>query len=500
MQNGLNRKLLLLAVFLTAFLAVIIIRKMQNGESILDIISGNSPTESTKNKNYTLQKKPSLEKKDIKTLIAFDRECATLVHAVIPSVVSINTNGIRNERRYDVWGRTWLQPRAVQSQGSGVIVTKEGHVLTNYHVIKGNPQIKITMHDGSVHPAKIIGADPTVDIAVIQILDKGPFKPLKFGDSSKLEVGNLVFAIGSPFGLGESVTNGIISAKKRSFSDTQVDLLQTSAAINPGNSGGPLINVQGEIIGINSRIYSSDKKNPGFQGISFAIPSNAAQKTLRRILNQGVLARGFLGMALADIDAFSRKELDYPYPTGVRILGLAPNGPAMQAGLHTNDVVIEFNKVKVTNSRQLIALIQQGKPKTKVPLTIWRDHKIINITATLGDADEFNQQILKLKEAKTRQSVNALNLIKSVGLTIRNPNAKEKIEGVRGVVIEQISPKSPLKGQVLMGDQIIELNGKIVIDARDFYTRFVKSLTFKTTELSIIRGDIVVKLTIAPTK
>jgi len=175
MQNGLNRKLLLLAVFLSAFLAVIIIRKVQNGESILEIISGNTPTEQGKNKNYTLQKKPSLDKKDIKTLIAFDRECATLVHAVIPSVVSINTNGIRNERRYDVWGRTWLQPRAVQSQGSGVIVTKEGHVLTNYHVIKGNPQIKITMHDGSVHPAKMQRIQTNIEklfgYAEIQLLD-----------------------------------------------------------------------------------------------------------------------------------------------------------------------------------------------------------------------------------------------------------------------------------------------------------------------------------------
>ena len=169
-----------------------------------------------------------------------------------------------------------MQPRAVQGQGSGVIVTEEGHVLTNHHVIQGTPRIRLTMHDGSIHSARVIGTDPAVDIAVLKIDSKGPFIPLKFGESSKIEVGNTVFAIGSPFGLGTSVTEGKISAKKRPFSDSQVDLLQTSAAINPGNSGGPLINILGEIVGINSRIYSTNRDSPSFQGIGFAIPSNAA--------------------------------------------------------------------------------------------------------------------------------------------------------------------------------------------------------------------------------
>lgn len=245
MKNGLNRFLILLAVFFTAFLVVILVRKAQVGENLLDIFKGRQHAQSLGNDTYTLRKNPAVDRNDIQTLSAINRESAALIRAVVPSVVSIDTSGVRHERRRDSWGRTWLQPRAVQGQGSGVIVSEEGHILTNHHVVKGNPRIQLTMHDGSVHSASIIGAAPTVDIAVLKIDSPGKFIPLKFGDSEKASVGNIVFAIGSPYGLGETVTDGIISAKKRSFSDSQVDLLQTSAAVNPGNSGGPLINIRG---------------------------------------------------------------------------------------------------------------------------------------------------------------------------------------------------------------------------------------------------------------
>jgi len=441
MQNGLNRLLILLAIFCTAFLAVIIGRKVQNGEDVLTILKGSNSNAETNTPNYTLRQTPAIPMRDVATLDAINRESAELVHAVVPSVVSIDTSGVRNERRRDSWGRTWVQPRAVQGQGSGVIVTEEGHVLTNYHVIKGNPNIRITLHGGKVLTAKVIGFDPTVDIAVLKIDAPGPFTPLKFGNSAKIEVGNTVFAIGSPFGLGETVTNGIISAKKRSFSDSQVDLLQTSAAINPGNSGGPLVNIHGEIVGINSRIYSSDKANPGFQGISFAIPSNAALKTMQNILAQGRLIRGFLGMALENMSPLTRQQFNYTAPGGVRILGLAPDAPAIKAGLLQNDIIINFNGENVDSSRQLITLIQKCKIGNRVTLEIWRDGSRQTVTSIIGDAHQFNLRLLGQQGSSSPQHKGDTKaVLKAIGLMVRDPSPEEVSQGINGVVIEKILP------------------------------------------------------------
>jgi S1-C subfamily serine protease len=495
MQHALSRFLILLAVFCTAFLTVTVVRKVGNGESVLALLQGQQAAE---NHRYTLRKDPSITSRKVKTLDAINRESADLIHAVVPSVVSINTQGVRNERRRDFWGRTWVQPRAVQGQGSGVIVTREGHVLTNYHVVKGDPRIRLTMHGGKVYTAKIIGSDPTVDIAVLQIEGEGPFTPLKFGDSAKIEVGNTVFAIGSPFGLGETVTNGIISAKKRSFSDSQVDLLQTSAAINPGNSGGPLINIRGEIIGINSRIYSSDKQNPGFQGISFAIPSNAALRTMQNILAQGHHVRGFLGMALENLNLSTRKELHYSASGGVRILGVAPEAPAMKAGLRKNDIIIHFNHRPITNSRELITFIQQSKVGSEVELEIWRDRAYHTITATIGDAVKFNQRILKQKETTTRKHVDTKAILSSVGIVVRDPTPEEKLQGAQGVFIEQILPNSQLKGQLITGDLIRAINRQPVIDKTQFFKTLVESLAVKKTVLIIQRGQNTIQLTLSP--
>jgi len=498
MQNGFSRALLLLAIFLSAFLTVIVVRKAKNGDPLLGILKGRNQSERTEDVSYSLRKKPAIGLDDVKVLAAINAESAALVRAVVPSVVSIDTSGVRHERRRDPWGRTWVQPRAVQGQGSGVIVSKEGHVLTNYHVIKGNPSIRLTMHDGSIYTAKIIGANPTVDIAVLKIEGKGPFSPLKFGDSEKIEVGNIVFAIGSPFGLGESVTDGRISAKKRSFSDSQVDLLQTSAAINPGNSGGPLVNIQGEIIGINSRIYSTNKENPQFQGISFAIPSNAALKTMKDILARGRLIRGFLGMALDNLSPAARKQFGYQELGGVRIVGLAPGAPALKAGLKTNDIIIRFRGHEVNDARQLISFIQQSKVGSEVALEIWRNHKLESITATIGDADKFNRRILNQEESKHTHPAAPQAVLNAIGLVVRNPTPQEKAKGISGVIIEKILPQSQLKGKLIIGDLIRAINGQAVQNKTDFIKRLVTSVSVQNTELLIQRGSNTIRLTLSP--
>lgn len=498
MHQGFSRFLILLAVFFAAFLAVIMVRKAQNGEDLLAFLKSRDRITTTENGTYTLRSKPSVDLNNVRVLAAINEESSSLVKAVAPSVVSIDTSGVLHERRRDFWGRTWVQPRAVQGQGSGVIVTKEGHVLTNHHVIKGTPKIRLTMSDGSVHSARIIGSAPSVDIAVLKIESPGPFQPLKFGDSDKTEVGNIVFAIGSPFGLGDSVTDGMISAKKRSFSDSQVDLLQTSAAINPGNSGGPLINIQGEIIGINSRIYSTDKKNPGFQGISFAIPSNAALKTMQYILARGQAMRGFLGMALEDVDNKSREALGYPQPGGVRIMGLAPEGPGLKAGLQKDDIIIRFNDETITNSRQLIRLIQHSKVGSKITLDIWRDGKPELITAAIGDAEKFNQGLLKREENKSLQKADTKAVRQAIGLQVRDPNPAEVQQGIQGVYIERILPDSQLKGKLVTGDLIRALNGRPVQNKDEFMKQLVASVSVQNTELYIQRGSNSIRLTLSP--
>ncbi|NWK57477.1 trypsin-like peptidase domain-containing protein [Verrucomicrobiaceae bacterium N1E253] len=500
MHQSFSRFLILLAVFFAAFLGVILVRKAKNGDDLFHFLKNNDPVTASPNGDYTLRRDPAVDLNDVRVLAAINAESAALVRSVMPSVVSIDTAGVRHERRRDFWGRTWVQPRTVQGQGSGVIVSKEGHVLTNHHVITGNPRIRLTMHDGSVHSAKIIGSDPTVDIAVLKIESPGPFKALKFGNSEKTEVGNVVFAIGSPFGLGETVTDGRISAKKRSFSDSQVDLLQTSAAINPGNSGGPLVNIQGEIIGINSRIYSTDRKNPGFQGISFAVPSNAALVTMRHILARGRPVRGFLGMALENVDRSARKELKYDQPGGVRVMGVAPDAPALKAGIKKNDIITHFNKDTVGNTRELIRFIQQSKVGTEVTLMVWRDNAQESITATIGDAEKFNQQLLQNEGGNGIQKIDTKAILNAIGLIVRNPNSREQEQGIRGVFIEQILPESQLKGKLLTGDLIRAVNGRQVTDKNDFFQRLVVSLSVQNTELFIQRGKNSIRLTLSPMK
>lgn len=497
MNDGFRRFLVLLAVFFIAFLAVFFIRKIQGGHSLMDILTGRSSDNGFESQQYTLKDKAPIDLKNVEILAGINRESASIVRAVVPSVVSIDTTGVRHERFRDFGGRTWFQPRTVQGQGSGVIVTEEGHVLTNHHVIKGNPRIRLTLHDGSVHSAKVVGSDREVDIAVLKIDGKGPFTPLKFGDSSKIEVGNLVFAVGNPYGLGESVTNGTISAKKRSFSDSQVDLLQTSAAINPGNSGGPLVNIRGEIIGINSRIYSTDKQNPGFQGIGFAVPSNAALHTMKDILAKGRPTRGFLGMALQDLDPFTRQEFGFKERDGVRVAGLVPGSPATKAGLLEDDIIIRFKGDKVTSMRLLIALIQQSKVDAEATLEIWREGAKHTLTATIGEADSFNKKILQSQENSTHQRLDAKTIIAALGIIVRDPISTEVAQGIQGVMVARILPESKLKGELLTGDRIIKINGKPLLNKDDFLACLAASAAVQDTELSIMRGDYSFRITLS---
>ena len=275
-------------------------------------------------------------------------------------MVSLQTEGVKRNFMQDWLGRVWVdEGYPVRGIGSGVVVSSEGHVVTNEHVTNGKSRITVTMHDGKTYPAVVIGEDRALDIAVIRIKADRDFEPLRFGDSDRVRQGQQALAIGNPFGLGETVTRGIISAKERTISDRQRDLFQTDAAINPGNSGGPLVNILGEIIGINVAIYSPDTEDQGFVGIGFSIPANDVREVFEQILAKGRATRGWLGVRCYDWNPVIREKVGWNERGGVYIQDIVPGSPAESSGLLPDDVVVRYNGKDIESRVQFFSQIQR---------------------------------------------------------------------------------------------------------------------------------------------
>ena len=349
-------------------------------------------------------------------------------------MVSIDTVGERRER-LNYLGRTYERTWETMGIGSGVIVTPEGHVVTNEHVINDTLGMKVTLHDGRSFPARLIGQDPTLDIAVLRIDGEGPFEALSFGDSRGVQPGEMVFAVGNPFGLGETVTQGIISAKERSISDRQRDLFQTDAAINPGNSGGPLVNYRGEIIGINVAIYSPDTENRGFTGVGFSIPSNEVRETFEQILQRGRPVRGFLGLEGRDLSTRVRYELGYARGSGVAIDVVASGSPAEAAGLKPNDVIQSYNGKVLRSLSQFIGMIQRTKVGEIVELKVWRKREELTFKPKIVDLDDW-RRATEVKQ-KERPLADDTVVLERVGLSVRGLTVMEKMRGAEGVLVSE---------------------------------------------------------------
>ncbi|RYD35095.1 MAG: trypsin-like serine protease, partial [Verrucomicrobiaceae bacterium] len=355
MKSPFGRLLVLLVVFVTVFLGVTALRTWYSGGDLWSLVPGKGTRVGFQPQPHNPAANPPINPDEVQLLTRLNDEYAKLTEAVVPSVVSIDTAGVRSEQLFDLWGNRGIRNYPTRGQGSGVIVTYDGHVVTNHHVITGQQKIQVTLHNGKSYPATLIGEDALLDIAVLKIEADEKFIPLKIGDSSQVRVGQIVMAIGNPFGLGETVTQRIISAKNRSLSDTQRDLFQTDAAINPGNSGGPLVNVRGEIIGINVAIFSPDKENPGFQGVGFSIPSNDVNDALVQILQRGRPIRGFLGVEMRDMDRTVRSALGYQLQEGAAVVRVAPGSPAEAAGLQPWDVVRQVDGQKIYDFTKLFS-------------------------------------------------------------------------------------------------------------------------------------------------
>lgn len=500
MLPAIKRFLALLLVFVIFFLLVTVLRTWRSGGDFTSLIpSFLRNQETNRPEAFTPSDKPALNLSDVEMISRLNEEYARLTNAVVPSVVSIDTAGVRTERLMDFWGRSSIRSFPTQGQGSGVIVSKEGHIITNHHVIAGQQKIRITLHGGKTYGATMIGEDPLLDIAVIKIDSDETFQPLKLGDSSLAKVGQLVFAVGNPFGLGETVTQGIISAKERSLSDNQRDLFQTDAAINPGNSGGPLVNLTGEIIGINVAIFSVDRDNPSFQGVGFSIPSNDVREALEQIIKRGRPIRGFLGVRMRDIDPTVRADLGYQGETGSAVYVINPGSPAEKAGLSPGDVILKYNDRTITGTRQLISLVQGTEIDEKVKLEIWREGKIRELEATIVESNSIPEADTEPPApGDIRENTEILN---SVGLKVRDLSTSELRRGFRGVIVSELTPTSLAAGVLRPGDLIIALNNSQITTSNQFYLHLAASAAVQATSLHLIRDGKPIRVSIpAPEK
>ncbi|WP_227762048.1 trypsin-like peptidase domain-containing protein [Zhaonella formicivorans] len=324
---------------------------------------------------------------------------ADMVEASGPAVVLIETTSKINHPNVsspffnDPFFRQFFgydfepQPRVATGLGSGFIISKDGYILTNEHVIAGatDIQVQVTGYKESF-PAKVIGKDFDLDLAVLKIESKKDLPTLKLGDSDKVKVGNWVVAIGNPLGLDHTVTVGVISAKGRPIAveDRQYkNLLQTDASINPGNSGGPLLNLQGEVIGINTAV------NASAQGIGFAIPSSTVQEVLQDLMNKGKVSRPWIGVYLQPVTKELADYFGLPKEEGAVVTSVIPGSPADKAGLKRGDVILEFNKKQIKTTTDLQEAVQQVKIGQKVVALIWRDKKTSYVTLTITEKQDM---------------------------------------------------------------------------------------------------------------
>ena len=349
--------------------------------------------------------------------------------------------------------------REAQSLGSGFIISEDGYILTNHHVISGADEVIVRMSNRKEFIATVIGSDQASDVAVLKV-EAEDLPVLRFGDSEKLKVGAWVLAIGSPFGFDHSVTAGIVSAKGRSLpSDNYVPFIQTDVAINPGNSGGPLFNLDGEVIGINSQIYS---RTGGFMGLSFAIPIEMAVDVANQIKETGTVSRGWLGVLIQDVTLDLAESFGMKQPRGALIAKVLPDSPAQAAGMQVGDVIVGFDGREVMNSANLPPIVGSSKVGVKIPVDIIRGGRKQHINVTLGELPDDD----KIASVNTPEAEKTNRL----GITVVDLTAEQQaeLELDGGVLVRQVVAGAASRAGIRQDDIILRVDNKDVSDISQF--------------------------------
>lgn len=348
--------------------------------------------------------------------------------------------------------------RQQQGAGSGFIIDKDGYILTNNHVVEKADKITVTLSDNSEVEAKLIGADPKSDVALIKIDVDHALPTVNLGDSESLEVGEWVIAIGNPFGLSQTVTVGVVSAKGRSRVgiNEYENFIQTDAAINPGNSGGPLLNIHGQVVGINSALYS---RTGGYMGIGFAIPINMAKSIKEQLQNNGKVTRGYLGVGIQDVDEGLAESFGLDKSGGVLITDVQEDTPASKAGIKNQDIIVKLGDIELKDTQDLRNRIAQTTPGTDIVLHLMRDGKPIELQVTIGEQPaDFG---------KVAQAVPDENPLSSFGLVLQDltPDLAEQLgyKGRQGLVISEVTPGSPAAVVGLKSGLLIEEVQKVPV-------------------------------------
>jgi serine protease Do len=391
-------------------------------------------------------------------------------------------------------GQDQMKPQREQSLGSGVIITADGTILTNNHVVDGATDIKVQLSDKREYQAKVIGTDSKTDIAVLKI-DASGLPTLPLGDSTSMKVGDLVFAIGDPFGIGETATMGIVSATGRGGLgiENYEDFIQTDASINPGNSGGAMIDIHGNLIGINTAILAGN--SGGNQGIGFAIPINMAKNVMDQILTHGKVVRGYLGIYIEDVTPELAKQFGLSQAGGVLVGDVEPGKPAAKAGLKRGDVILKLNGQTLASRNDLQLQISQTAPGTTVNLDVWRDGKTQPFTVTLEQLPE--------KDAEAATGETSEGGLDGVQVQELTPDVAQELDlkpGVHGVVVSQVDPSSAAAAVgVQRGDVIQEVNHHTVTNVQE-YKQALASTGNQPVLLLINHGGITRYAVVEPTK
>ena len=414
------------------------------------------------------------------------------------SVVNISTTQIirnaqgfpnipENDPIYEFLRRFAPQvPREQESHslGSGFIISADGYIMTNAHVVDSADKITVRLTDKREFSAKVIGADKRTDVALLKIEATGLPK-IAVGDPSRLKVGEWVVAIGSPFGFDNSVTAGIVSAKGRSLpQDNFVPFIQTDVAINPGNSGGPLFNMNGEVVGINSQIYT---RSGGSMGLSFAIPIDVATQVVEQLRTSGKVTRGRIGVTIQEVTRELAESFGLPKPVGALVSSVEKNGPADKAGIEVSDVILKFDGKQVDSATDLPRIVAATKPGSKVVMELWRKGELKNITVEVAEMPEGG----KLARAAKKPADDDAKMISRLGIAV-NELSKDQLQELQiegGLLVEKVSGSAPRAAGLQQGDLLLAIGNIPIRSLKQFNGILKKVAKGRNVALLVRRGD-----------